>query len=228
MPGRSSAEEDCGRAMNRADLREAVAEAWRAFDRAGSLACRVRPSAPVLFFGDFDAYSHSPLRVLTVGLNPSRREFPGFDLFLRFPLAAGDPGRRLDRYLDALCGYFRTCPYWAWFSTIEPLLNGMGASYHLEDTSAALHTDICSPVATDPTWSRLDGRDRRILEADGVTLWHSLLNVLRPQVVLLSIAQRHLSRIGFGPPDCEWRIIHTFDRTSSGARRSPPYTVRAR
>ena len=228
MLGQSSGTEDWGRSMKRTDLREAVAEAWRAFDRAESLACRVRPSAPVLFFGDFDAYSRSPLRVVTVGLNPSLREFPGFDPFLRFPLAAGIAGRRLDRYLNALGGYFRECPYWAWFSTIEPLLNGMDASYHLENTSAALHTDLCSPVATDPTWSRLDGRDRRILQADGVTLWHSLLNVLRPQVVLLSIAQRHLTRIRFRPRDREWQSIHEFDRTGSGVRRSPPYPVQAR
>ena len=26
---------------------------------------------PILFFGDFDAYMRSPLRVITVGLNPS-------------------------------------------------------------------------------------------------------------------------------------------------------------
>lgn len=228
MLGQSRGVEGCGRDMKRADLREAVAEAWHAFDRAGSLPCRVSPAAPVLFFGDFDAYSRSPLRVLTVGLNPSRREFPEFDPFLRFPLAAGNAGRGLDRYLDALGGYFRICPYWAWFSTIEPLLNGMGASYSLGNSSIALHTDICSPVATDPTWSRLDVEDRRILEADGVTLWHSLLKVLRPQVVLLSIAKRYLSRIRFGPLDSEWKSIHTIDRTGSGAHRSSPYAVQAR
>ena len=214
--------------MKREDLGEAVAEAWRAFDRAGSLRCRVSPAAPILFFGDFDAYSRSPLRVLSVGLNPSWREFPEYEPFLRFPLAAGDARRDTDRYVDALCGYYRAIPYWAWFSTVEPLLNGMGASYHLAETSTALHTDICSPVATDPTWSRLDGADRRVLEADGGRLWHELLKAVRPHVVLLSIAQRHLSRIRFRPLDSEWEIIHTVHQTKSGAPRSPPYAIQAR
>ena len=214
--------------MKRAGLREAVAGAWRAFDRAGALPCRVSPAAPVLYFGDFDAYRCSPLRVLSVGLNPSWREFPAYEPFLRFPLAEGDTGLDAERYLDALGGYFRVCPYWAWFSTIEPLLNGMGASYSAGNTSTALHTDLCSPVATDPTWSRLDGEDRRILEGDGVMLWHLLLKTLRPQVVLLSIAQRYLTRIGFRPRDREWKSIHAFDRTGSDARRSLPYSVQAR
>jgi len=215
--------------MKRADLREAVAEAWRVFDRAGLLPCCVSPAAPVLFFGDFDAYRCSPLRVLSVGLNPSWREFPAYEPFIRFPFAAGsDAERDVERYLDALCGYYRAVPYWAWFSTIEPLLNGMDASYHLGEASTALHTDVCSPVATDPTWGSLDGADRRYLEADGGRLWHELLEVLRPQVVLLSVARRYLSRIGFRPLESEWKSIHTFDRTGGGANRSSLYVVQAR
>ena len=51
----------------------------------------------------------------------------------------------------------------------------MQTSYYLGEASTALHTDICSPVATDPTWSRLSESDRTTLEADGGPLWHALL-----------------------------------------------------
>ena len=48
-----------------------VSLAWSSFDRAAALTSRVRPAAPILFFGDFDQYCSSPLRIVTVGLNPS-------------------------------------------------------------------------------------------------------------------------------------------------------------
>ena len=41
-------------------------------------------------------------------------------------------------------------------------------------------TDICSPVATNPTWTGLDDLSRWALEAQGGPLWHSLLETLRP------------------------------------------------
>ena len=48
----------------------------RSFEVAASLESRVSPAIPILFFGDLDAYAKSQQRVLTVGLNPSRIEFP--------------------------------------------------------------------------------------------------------------------------------------------------------
>ena len=51
-------------------LSEPAALAWRAFDRAAERPWCVTPAVPILFFGDLDAYRASPLRVLTVGLNP--------------------------------------------------------------------------------------------------------------------------------------------------------------
>ena len=135
-------------------LSEAVARAWQAFDRAADRACRVTPAVPILFFGDLDAHLASPLRVVTVGLNPSRKEFPADEPFRRFPLAQGN--RNPSRYLHAMSDYFRTEPYSSWFNAFKPLLDGLGASYYPGSASTALHTDICSPVATDPTWNDLD------------------------------------------------------------------------
>ncbi len=203
-------------------LGEEVAAAWQSFERAAVLGARVAPAVPILFFGDVGAYLVSPLRVVTVGLNPSRSEFPRDEPFRRFPLAEaagrGDPGR----YLDALSAYFRTDPYRQWFGHFEALLNGMGASYYDGGACTVLHTDICSPVATDPTWSRLGDADRKALAADGVGLWHELLKALRPHVVVLSVAERHLGRIEFDALGA-WELVHRIERTGDGALRGRPY-----
>ena len=208
-------------------LSEQVALAWKTFDRAAGHSWCVTPAVPILFFGDLDAYRASPLRVVTVGLNPSLREFPAGEPFRRFPLAQGDRDRAPDRYLAAMSAYFVTDPYSRWFSAFEPLLNGLGASYYETAASTALHTDICSPVATNPTWSRLGKTHRASLEADGVRLWHLLLEDLRPQIVAISVAQDYLKRIRF-VPGTGWTIMHTFDRKADATPRSRPYDVRAR
>ena len=140
----------------RASLDEVVSGVWSTFGRASGLPSRVSPSMPILFFGDLHAYFSSRVRVLSVGLNPSLHEFPTDSPFRRFPLAEGVTVREPEPYLDALSAYFRTDPYRGWFSAFEPMLNGLGASFYEGKPSTALHTDICSPVATDPTWNSVD------------------------------------------------------------------------
>ena len=61
--------------------------------------------------------------MLTVGLNPSHREFPAHEPFRRFPGAEGVTGGAPDLYLDALSAYFRTNSLRDWFNSFEPLLN---------------------------------------------------------------------------------------------------------
>ena len=182
---------------------------------------------PILFFGDLNAYVASRKRVLTVGLNPSLREFPADSPFRRFPDAECVTASEPDRYLNALSAYFRTDPYRSWFNAFEPLLNGLEASYYEGQPSMVLHTDICSPVATDPTWSGLDPAVQKSLEKDGGPLWHSLLEALQPRIVILSVARRHLSRICFRALS-EWRIAHVFKRTQAGTLRKRPVRVCAR
>ena len=204
-----------------------VTLAWEAFDRAADRISRVTPAIPILFFGDLDAYHASPLRAVTVGLNPSLNEFPAGEPFRRFPFAANGRCREPSHYLAAMSAYFRTEPYRRWFNAFEPLLSGMGASYYEGNASMALHTDIGSPVAMDPTWSQLDESDRGALEADGGPLWHLLLEELRPQVVVLSVAKAHLARIELAPVT-DWSVIHAFQRTGDGRFRSRPYEIRIR
>ena len=210
----------------RAFLAGVVDGAWRAFGQAAALKSRVNPSFPILFFGDLHAYLSSEIRVLTVGLNPSLREFPVESPFRRFPTAEDVTENQPGCYLDALSAYFRTDPH-TWFGAFETMLNGMKVSYYEGQHSTVLHTDICSPVATDPTWSDLDPAVQKALEKDGGPLWHSLLEALRPQIVVLSVARRHLSRVQFKALN-EWSVLHVFERKKNGEPRKLPVKVCAR
>src|SRR6266508_759600 len=118
-------------------MRDLLERAWALhrgadLDRVPHL---VRPSLPILFFGDSRRYERSRLRVITVGLNPSRLEFPSDDPFRRFPaaraLSAPLRDGSLELYRSALDDYFRVEPYDGWFKpSFEELLRGLGASFY--------------------------------------------------------------------------------------------------
>jgi hypothetical protein len=200
-----------------------IKEAWLLYHRTEGIASVVRPSIPILFFGDSERYFESPLKVITVGLNPSRAEFPDDDPFARFRRAQHVypeilSGQFSVEYIDALNDYFRCHPYRPWFGSFEPMLNGMGASYYDGCPNAVLHTDLCSPLATNPTWSRLTD-DRAKLAMEGVRLWLRLTRHLAPDVILISIARHYLRTLDFQLVR-DWETIYTIHRTN-------PYHVEA-
>ena len=86
----------------------------------------------------------------------------------------------------------------------------MAASFGGTKSNTAIHTDICSPLATDPTWSKLSRSARNSL-GDGYELWHDLIAVLRPTVVLMSVAFEHIARVKFGAA-IEWAPFYTVER----------------
>ena len=185
---------------------------WALYDTFNDEAL-VRPSIPIAYFGDAEAYSRSPIRIVTVGLNPSRLEFPVANPFRRFPGAdpsQGDESRRLvQNYRAALDSYFRSAPYMGWFGSYEAILNGAGASYLEGGRSIAIHTDICSPLATDPTWNRLSQAQQNQLEPGGAAVWHQLIAELQPNLIVASIAARHLAKIRFdrlSAPSLLWTV----------------------
>src|SRR5688572_14744196 len=111
-------------------LADLAHEAFTALDKA--LAAQadvvVQPAVPILYFGAEPAYRRSPLKIITVGLNPSLAEFPLEDPFLRFPAAEGQgPG---ERYLESLNDYYCVQPYDRWFNTYRGLLHGLNAGFH--------------------------------------------------------------------------------------------------
>jgi hypothetical protein len=199
-------------------MNELAARAWALFDHAveNSNGVVVRPSILILYFGDSEAYRRSPLKIVTVGLNPSPREFPSSDPWERFTGGNTLSAQTPMEYLRTLDSYFVTKPYDNWFASFEWLLRGMGASYY-GGPSVALHTDMCSPVATNPTWSRLNGMHVGL--GDGFALWRDLVEQLAPDVVLASVAQRHLLRLTPERADT-WPTVFTLERSN-------PYYVRA-
>ena len=184
----------------------------------------VAPSAPVLFFGDLPGFGESIPRVATVALNPSRREFPAADPFRRFPGAESPDDAS---YLRSLFGYFRTAPYVSWFDFYEQALLGIGTSYYGNGDAVALHTDIGSVLATDPTWSGLDAPIREQLAQAGVPLWHRLVEHLKPNILLWSTAHAWLELIKFRALT-EWERIESFCLTEGGERRKRPIRLEAR
>ena len=106
--------------------------------------------------------------------------------------------------------------------SFEEILLGIGASYYSGHSLTALHTDLCAPLATNPTWSGLNKIEQTPLEFYGKKLWHELIEVIRPDIAIVSVAQDYLDSINF--PEIEKsRIICTID----GPNRKRPYQVHA-
>ncbi len=205
-------------------LRHLLDDCWRLYGCIEQKDFLVRLSIPILFFGDSTRYFQSPLRVITVGLNPSGIEFPREDRFARFPQAAieGQASARPDyrRHIEAMNSYFRTKPYARWFNSYETLLNGLDSSFYGARTNTALHTDLCSPLATNPTWSKLSREQRSHLALDGIGLWHALAEYLAPDLIIVSVSLHYLFEIHFRGLT-QWRVLHI-------VRRQNPYEVKGK
>ena len=154
---------------------------------------------PILFFGDLERYKHAGLRVITVGLNPSHLEFPENNPFERFRQMEGlEQGpSNYGPYIRSLSRYFEGQRY-NWFDNYEDVLSGLKVSYRQNnDADIALHTDICSPLATRKPWRRLDRDTKMKLKKGGRPLWEDLMGYLRPQLILAQVGyHEHLKKLG--------------------------------
>lgn len=212
-------------------LEPLIDAAWQCYESLKNEPYVVTPSIPILFFGDSERYWRSSIKIITVGLNPSQREFPPSEPLQRFRSAANVTPhnitpQRATAYLAALNTYFRNDPYRLWFGAFEPILNGLDASYYDGHANAALNTDLCSPLATAPTWSGLTAVQQSTLMASGVALWHQLVAKLQPDIVIMSIAQHHLGRLRF-TLNAPFRVIYTLEHRIDGSTKRTPYHVYA-
>ena len=210
--------------MEDAELLTLVNEVRQLYESNAGSSWLVTPAAPVLFFGDLPGYRESRPRIATVALNPSLHEFPKESPFRRFPGADSPDG---SSYLEALQGYFRTAPYGSWFGFYEQALLGMGASYYGRSSAIALHTDICSVLPTNPTWSLLDRSIQRRLAETGIPLWHRLIDCIKPDILLFSAARKWLRRIEFRAL-ANWERIASFEWTREGRPRRSPVELEVR
>jgi hypothetical protein len=194
-----------------------------------NLDCVIKGVIPILYFGDYKAYRDSKIKIITIGLNPSLAEFPNKG-FSRFPLAQHLRGRTddtsIDLYLDSLNAYFtpRADPYENWFKTFYPLLEGLNAGFIPGKENTALHTDLCTPIATNPTWGPLDQNSRDVLKEPGNALWHKLIGILKPDILLFSSNRSYLCDITF-PHKTGWKTIHEIPLKDDGTPRKTPYTI---
>lgn len=172
----------------------------------------VKPSLPILYFGDMVAYFKSDFKVITAALNPSDAEFKELKnskpSFLRFP----EYNYTTESLKLTLNNYFKNRPYKKWFGSPKisnsgflPFINGLGVCYYEgSQKNTALHTDICSPLATNPTWSRLKNDEKKILLKDGLKLWKRLVLEIKPDLILMSLKRESLQLL---PIDFVNRIV---------------------
>ena len=160
----------------------------------------VKPSLPILYFGDLSAYTKSEFKIITAALNPSDAEFKEFKYskasFLRFP----DYNKSVETFYLSLNEYFKNIPYKKWFgnpvvgnSGFLPILNGLETCYYDRiKKNTAIHTDICSPLATTPTWSKLSSVQQNKLFKEGFELWKKLVLEIKPDLILMSLKKENL------------------------------------
>ena len=164
----------------------------------------VNPSIPILYFGDLNRYLKSDLKIVTAALNPSLEEFPkkGKPRFSFCPSNLNEDD--FQNYMQTLSEYFKQTelnePYSKWFDrSTEKIMNQLNTSYYpnKDYKNIALHTDICSPIATDPTWGGLEKKQKNLLEKKGFEIWLDLIKILKPDILLISVSKGILNNYEF-------------------------------
>jgi len=169
---------------------------------------------PILWFGDLEAYRKSPIKILTVGINPSDIEFKnnkgGIELNFRFPdsteIDLNNPDYQ-KKYTDILNGYFKKDeghhPYMRWFNKNESALNGLGASYFSGSSKlTSIHIDLRAPIATPIKWSDIEKYNIDEFNP-GIGIFNRLVNELQPDIMLMPISiDQHIAKV-FGKMDWE-------------------------
>lgn len=152
----------------------------------------VKKSIPIVHFGNIEKYKHSKRKIVTIGLNPSNNEFTE-KRFEFIDFKKGNEKDNVSKLSTTLNRYFDVNPYNKWFCNGEFVLNVLGATYYdnpvydmgLENYDTAVHIDIYSSIATDPTWGKLDGGVKN--ELQNIPLFKELLKYLNPDIILVSV-----------------------------------------
>ncbi len=167
---------------------------------------------PIIWFGDLNAYDSSKIKIVTVALNPSDREFTE----LRFDKTINihrDFDLIKNRLINTLNQYFEYNPY-EWFRNgFEWALNAMNASYFQESggfSYRAIHIDIYSAVATRVKWTKIPTKIREKMQ--NVELFKELLAFLEPDIIISccdkngfgSSFNHDLFAKEVGASSCEW------------------------
>lgn len=195
-------------------------DCWSHWTKTRGLGFEVQDKMPIPYFGDIKAFMSSKLRVMTVALNPNKDIFPC--THCTDVLSPKETERRLS-------SYFREREEAGdppvWFSSYRDVLEGARRDY-LSRTHGAIHVDLCSPIATDPTWSKLRSRQRSHLLVPGQLLFSNLCARLRPHLVFVSVSRKYVARQWGDPRNQDWSDLNRFDRRADDTPRDPNYVVR--
>lgn len=176
----------CGDALKKKDIRNHVF-------------CR---SIPIFWFGDLDQYSKSHIKIVTVGLNPSYKEFTE-ERFERSAIKSFYKRHmKVEQgYYKTLNGYFMLCPYEKWFANFEKVLRMFGSSYGgkmkggLQFQNCALHIDLMSPFATYPTWGNLCDDMQKRFKDETKGLFKELILLLKPDLIIISCSEELIGSV---------------------------------
>ena len=157
-----------------------------------SLSSYICGNIPIVWFGDLLAYKTSKVKIVTIGLNPSDSEFPSdesrFDTSINCNKGLKDIDDLTVSLINDFNKYFDNNPYKEWFDEgFEKVLRPLKASYYkqsskTEKINRALHIDVCSSIATKPTWSQLKTGMKKQLQ--NKELFQNLLKELNPDIII--------------------------------------------
>ena len=172
----------------------------------------IKNQIPILWFGDYDKYKTSNKKIITVSLNPSNNEFGNIKKNIQYSTSYRfqDFDGNLESLLVAYNNYFKKNrnPYNSWFkASFGSVLKGFEASHYEGEVNTALHTDIAIPFATDPTWTGLSKNDKEYFEPIGQRIWHELVSILEPDIILISASGGFNNKIMFPKTQIEWKVI---------------------
>ena len=195
--------------------RELLQEALDHYNEFKHLNFVVPNSLPILFFGDIDSYIKQDFKIVTAALNPSDSEFSinkkekYYSTKYRFP----DFKESIESIEKSCKKYFENSPYKNWFDpAYNSILSGLGYTFYRNEIgNITIHTDICSPLSTCPTWSRLSKEQQDLLFDKGFKLWKNLISELKPDLILLSVRNKYKEKLN---PIKEYELWQT--KTSTG------------
>lgn len=192
------------------DLSKIISTYWQDFQDKKNYDFVVNPSIPVIWFGNIEKYNDSQLKIVTVSINPSKKEFEddtGKSSFWRFKDISQDFSNKKSLNEDdilllvnAYNSYFGLNPYASYFNYYEKVLeNYFDCDYHGQKKNTAIHIDLYTPIATE-YWKNLSEDEKGKIQPFSGSPKNEkfileFLNYLEPNIVLFSTRKDELKKV---------------------------------